>query len=138
MKKIIVFCLFLLLIGCTKQKVYNLREIIEYKNVEFSVTDDDVTEIIFADKSTLYVDIKVENRSEEIISCDSSLWQLEIDGKMYENTILGEKTFQVGVGESKTVTLSYEIPDTKKAKYLILSFEEGLKFKIKLADEEQS
>lgn len=126
----------MLLLGCTKQKIYNLRDIIEYKNVEFSTTDDDVTEITFADKSTLYVDIKVENRSEDIISCDSSLWQLEIDGKRYENTILSEKTFQVGVGESKTVTLSYEIPDTKKAKYLMLSFEEGSKFKIKLADEE--
>ena len=127
----------MLLLGCTKQKIYNLRDIIEYKNVEFSTTDDDVTEITFADKSTLYVDIKVENRSEDIISCDSSLWHLEIDGKRYENTILSEKTFKVGVGESKTVTLSYEIPDTKKAKYLMLSFEEGSKFKIKLADEEQ-
>ena len=110
--------------------------IIEYKNVEFCVAEDGVTEIIFDEKSTLYVDIKAENRSEEIISCDSSLWQLEIDGKRYENTILGEKNFSIKVGKSKTVRLSYGIPDAKKAKYLMFSLEDGSKFKIKLADGE--
>lgn len=73
-----------------------------------------------------------------MISCDSSLWKLEIDGKRYENIILDEKNFLVKVRESKTVMLSYEIPDTKKAKYLVFSLEDGSKFKIKLADEKQS
>ncbi len=123
--------------GCTKPKVYKLSDTIEYKNVLISVADTELTEIIVADISTLYIDIKVDNQSKETLSFDSSLWQLEIDGKRYENTILFEKTFQVTVGESKIVTLSYKIPDTKKAKYLLFSFGEDKKFIMQVADDEK-
>lgn len=123
--------------GCTKPKVYKLSDTIEYKNALISVADTELTEIIVADVSTLYIDIKVDNQSKETLSFDSSLWQLEIDGKRYENTILFEKTFQVTVGESKIVTLSYKIPDTKKAKYLLFSFEEDKKFIMQVADDEK-